>query len=54
MLGIKDEQLLNTYQNPQRLMMRIIKMFSNEGNWILDWFSGRGMILDSALQKLVV
>ena len=54
MLGIKDEQLLNTYQNPQRLMMRIIKMFSNEGDWILDLFSGTGMFLDFSLQKYIL
>ena len=32
--------LVNPYQKPQRLMMCLIEMFSVEGDWILDLFSG--------------
>ena len=38
-----ERGLVNPYQKPQRLMMRLIEMFSNEGDWILDLFSGTGM-----------
>ena len=37
--------LVNPYQKPERLMMRLIEMFSNEGDWILDLFSGTGAFL---------
>ena len=46
-----ERGLVNPYQKPQRLMMRLIEMFSNEGDWIMDLFSGTGMCLDIALQK---
>ena len=32
-------------------MMRLIEIFSNEGDWILDLFSGTSMFLDFAQQK---
>ena len=34
-----ERGLVNPYQKPQRLMMRLIEMFSSEGDWILDLFS---------------
>ena len=37
--------LVNPYQKPQRLIMRLLEMFSNEGDWILDLFSGTGNVL---------
>ena len=44
-----ERGLVNPYQKPQRLMMRLIEMFSNEGDWILDLFSGTGMNLHYTL-----
>ena len=49
-----ERGLVNPYQKPQRLMMHLIEMFSNEGDWILDLFSGMGMFLDFALQKYIL
>ena len=49
---MNERGLVNPYQKPQRLMMCLIEMFSNEGDWILDLFSGTGMIFDFVLQKL--
>ena len=40
-----ERGLVNPYQKPQRLMMRLIEMFSNEGDWILDLFSGTSINL---------
>ena len=37
--------IVNPYQKLQRLMMRLIEMFSSEGDWILDSFSGTGINL---------
>ena len=37
--------LVNPYQKPQRLIMRLLEMFSNEGDWTLDLFSGNGKVL---------
>ena len=37
--------LVNPYQKPQQLKMRLIEMFSSEGDWILDLFSGTGINL---------
>ena len=36
--------LVNPYQKPQRLMMRPMTIFSNEDDWILDLFSGPGIL----------
>ena len=44
-----ERGLVNPYQKPQCLMMRLIEMFSNEGDWILDLFSGTGMNLHYTL-----
>ena len=35
--------LVNPYQKPQRLMVRLVEMFSNEDDMILDLFSGTGI-----------
>ena len=40
-----ERELVNPYQKPQRLMMRLIEMFSSEGDWILDLFSSTGINL---------
>ena len=39
-----ERGLVNPYQKPQRLMMCLIGMFSVEGDWILDLFSGIGIV----------
>ena len=46
--------LVNPYQKPQQLMMCLIEMFSNEGDWIVDLFSGTSMFFDFALQKYIL
>ena len=38
-----ERGLVNPYQKPQRLMMRLVEMFSNEEDWIMDLFSGTGI-----------
>ena len=38
-----ERGLVNPSQKPQRLMMRLIEIFSVEGDWILDLFSGTGI-----------
>ena len=38
-----ERGLVNPYQKPQRLMMRLIEMFSSEGDWICDWILDIGM-----------
>ena len=38
-----ERGLVNPYQKPQRRMMRLIEMFSVEGDCILDLFSGTGI-----------
>ena len=35
-----ERGLVNPYQKPQRLMMRLIDIFSVQGEWILDLFTG--------------
>ena len=45
--------LVNPYQKPQRLMMRLIEMFSNEGDWILHLFSRTGMNLHYTLENYI-
>ena len=37
-----DKSLVNPYQKPQRLIMRLLELFSDEGDWVLDLFSGTG------------
>ena len=48
-----ERGLVNPYQKPQRLMMGLIEMFSNEGDWILDLFSGLGMNLHFTLDTYI-
>ena len=40
-----ERELVNPNQKPQCLIMCLIEMFSNEGDWICDLFSGMGMFL---------
>ena len=42
---IAESGLVNLYQKPQLLIMRLLEMFSCEGDWILDLFSGIGKVL---------
>ena len=37
-----DKGLVNPYQKPQRLIMRLLELFSDEGVWVLDLFSRTG------------
>ena len=37
-----DKSLVNPYQKPQRLINRLIELFSNPDDWVLDLFSGTG------------
>ena len=38
-----DKILVNPYQKPQRLINRLIELFSNPDEWVLDLFSGTGI-----------
>ena len=49
-----ERGLVNPYKKPQRLMMRLIEMFSKEGDWILNLFFGMCMNLASTLQKYIL
>mgnify|MGYP000724649525 CR=1 FL=1 len=49
-----ERGLVNRYQKPQRLMLWLFEMFSNEGDWILDLFYGTGMNLHSTLEKYIL
>ena len=40
-----EQVLVNPYQKPQQLKMRLIEMFSSEGDWILDLLSGTSINL---------
>ena len=35
-----EKSLVNPYQKPQRLISRLLQLFSNSDDWILDLFSG--------------
>ena len=35
-----DKSLVNPYEKPQRLINRLIELFSNANDWVLDLFSG--------------
>ena len=39
-----DKSMVNPYQKPQRLINRLIELFSNPDDWVLDLFSGTGII----------
>ena len=49
-----ERGLVNPYQKPQRLMMRLVEMFSNENDWIMDLFSGTGLCSNNFLNMLNV
>ncbi len=38
-----DKSLVNPYQKPQRLITRLVELFSNVDDWVLDLFSGTGI-----------
>ena len=40
-----EHGLVNPYQKPQWLIMHLLEMFSNEGDWILDLFSSTNKVL---------
>ena len=37
-----EKSLVNPYQKPQRLISRLLELFSNVDDWVLDLFSGTG------------
>ena len=39
-----DKSLRNPYQKPQRLINHLIELFSNPDDWVLDLFSGTGIV----------
>lgn len=41
----EDDEILNKNQKPHRLMEQIVKMFSREGDTVLDACCGTGMYL---------
>ena len=44
-------EIVNIYQKPQALNNYLIDTFSNEGDWILDLFSGSGKHYDLTFMK---
>ena len=38
-----EKSLVNPYQKPQRLITRLVELFSNVDDWVLDLFSGTGI-----------
>ena len=42
---------VNVYQKPQTLINYLIDTFSNEGDWVLDLFSGLGKNYDLTIMK---
>ena len=40
-----DKCLVNPYQKPQRLINQLIELFSNLDDWVLDLFSGTGILI---------
>jgi hypothetical protein len=43
--------MVNIYQKPQELINYLIDKFSNEGDWVLDLFSGSGKNYDLIFMK---
>ena len=37
-------EIVNIYQKPQSLISYLLDLCSNEGDWVLDLFSGSGML----------
>jgi hypothetical protein len=44
-------EMVNIYQKPQALINYLIDTFSNEGDWVLDLFSGSGKNYDLIFMK---
>jgi DNA modification methylase len=44
-------EIVNICQKPQALINYLIDTFSNEGDWVLDLFSGSGKIYDITFMK---
>jgi len=44
-------EMVNIYQKPQALINYLIDKFSNEGDWVLDLFSGSGKNYDLIFMK---
>ncbi|KAH7404473.1 hypothetical protein KP509_15G027200 [Ceratopteris richardii] len=44
-----DMTLVNPYQKPRKLIMRLLQLFSNDDDWVLDLFSGTGTTLACSL-----
>ena len=40
-----DKSLVNPYQKPQRLINRLVELFSNPDDWVLDLFSRTGNLI---------
>ena len=41
-----EKSLVNPYQKPQRLISRLVELFSNTDDWVLDLFSGTSINID--------
>ncbi len=39
-----DKSLVNPYKKPQRLINRLVEIFSNVDDWVLDLFSGTSIL----------
>jgi hypothetical protein len=44
-------EMVNIYRKPQALINYLIDTFSNEGDWVLDFFSGSGKNYDLIFMK---
>ncbi len=44
-------RIVNYYQKPQKLINKLLDMFSRPGEWVLDAFSGSGTTIACALKK---
>ncbi len=44
-------RIVNHYQKPQKLINKLLDMFSRPGDWVLDAFSGSGTTIACALRK---
>ena len=45
-----EKSLVNPYQKPQRLINRLLELFSNADDWVLDLFSGTGTLIHFLLR----
>ena len=39
-----EKSLVNPYKKPQRLINRLVEIFSNVDDWVLDLFSGTSIL----------